>query len=35
VKTLQQIVEAKFQRFMDGFPHPQHREVKSILRKLL
>jgi ParB-like chromosome segregation protein Spo0J len=34
-KTLEQIVAAKFQRFMAAFPMPQHREVKKILRSML
>ncbi len=34
-KTLEQIVAAKFQRFMATFPMPQHREVKKILRSML
>jgi ParB-like chromosome segregation protein Spo0J len=34
-KSLQQIVAAKFQRFMDRYSPVQHREVKAILRELL
>ncbi len=34
-KTLEQVVAAKFQRFMATFPLPQHREVKKILKGML